>query len=228
MVVVVFASRMSDLFGFHTPLKIWESFSNNRVAVGYIGKRKKSQDNTMVACQHAERTCQKLLVNHHLIRIAPCRNAVSAAIVRGTVERVGCGTLLHGVVEQRHTQRYGCQTLRTEILSAWNVDGSHQSIGSVLRSRCRTLPRRPAVGVVVVHRAHPAVCKWLMQASDPHRRLPRPLRVLVAEYWPFVPEGEMVYEEDMYDPDGVELCRDLRNRGKCRFADSCVYSHFKS
>lgn len=38
-------------------------------------------------------------------------------------------------------------------------------------------------------------------------------------------ESKVLREEDKFDADGVELCRNFRNTGRCRFGDSCTYSH---
>jgi hypothetical protein len=38
-------------------------------------------------------------------------------------------------------------------------------------------------------------------------------------------EKQLLKEEDKYDGEGVELCRNFRNTGRCRFGESCTYSH---
>jgi len=38
-------------------------------------------------------------------------------------------------------------------------------------------------------------------------------------------DPKVLKEEDKYDGDGVELCRNFRNTGRCRFGDQCTYSH---
>jgi len=38
-------------------------------------------------------------------------------------------------------------------------------------------------------------------------------------------DSKVLRDEDKFDADGVELCRNFRNTGECRFGDNCTYSH---
>jgi hypothetical protein len=38
-------------------------------------------------------------------------------------------------------------------------------------------------------------------------------------------EKKVLTEAEKFDKDGVELCRNFRNNGRCRFGESCTYSH---
>jgi len=38
-------------------------------------------------------------------------------------------------------------------------------------------------------------------------------------------DAKVLRDEDKFDADGVELCRNFRNTGECRFGDNCTYSH---
>lgn len=139
-----------------------------------------------------ERICQKVLCNTQLVRVCACRDALHRKRVHQLAESYA-GVLLHYSVEQPHPERHGGRAIWARVQSL-PVESSYSDGGSPgdmtdrrwrqFRQQVGKLPLRPATGVVIVHRAHPAVRRWIeSELGDGKRRLPQFLRRLIADCW---------------------------------------------